>query len=526
MKKFLFIACLLICSATARAEEGQKIASKIENVTVFLNGAQVTRTSLVNIVPGNYALVFENLSPNINVPSIQVRAAGDFTILSVKHERNFLGESAKTKQTEELQTMQKSLKDKIALQTALLNINQEEANMLAKNQVGNGQTGGLDVVKLRAALDFQTLRLTEIKKKELVINNELEKLNEQLQKYDSQLDALQRSQLPSTSNIVVNISSKIALQANFTLSYAVGNAFWYPTYDIRAKNVNSPITIAYKANVSQRCGEDWKNVKLTLSTGDPSVSGVKPELNPYYLNLYTPRPLAGKSFSSQSLNEVVVVNEFRSTNPVAVNPTENQTNIEFKIQNPFSIPNDGKPYTVEIDQVTIPATYQYYVAPKLNTDVFLNARIIDWTKFNFLSGEASIFFEGTFVGKSVLDTHTASDTLQLSLGIDKSILVKRTLQKDLNEKQGLLGSSKKETRDWLISVKNRKTQPVNILVQDQVPVSQNTAIEVDAQETSGAEMDKVTGKLSWNLTLAPQEAKQLRVKYQVKYPKNQVVIVQ
>lgn len=529
MKKLLFIACLFICFQTSRADDGQKVASKVEKVTVFLNGAQVTRTSLVSIPAGTTTLVFDNLSPNLDVASMQVRAAGDFTILSVKHELNYLGEQTKNKQVEDLRQMQTVLRDKISLQNTLLNINQEEANMLAKNQVGNGQTAGLDIVKLRAALDFQTLRLTEIKKKDLAIRHELEALNNQLQKYDNQINDLTNTQNQASSNILVNVYSKTPLQSTFTISYVVGNARWYPTYDIRAKNVNSPVVIAYKANVSQQCGEDWKNIKLTLSTGDPSVSGTKPELNPYYLNIYTP-PTA-KDYSNSSLSEVVVsapqyAYGSRGTNRLAVNPTENQTNMEFNILNPFSVPGDGKQYAVEIDQVTTDATFQYYVAPKLSTDVFLTARITDWTKYNFLSGEANLFFEGTFIGKSVLDTRAANDTLSLSLGVDKNIVVKRVLQKDLNEKQGILGSSRKESRDWLITVRNRKTQPIKILVQDQVPVSQNTAIEVDTQEVSGAEMDKLTGILSWNLTVNPQAEKQLRIKYQVKYPKNQSIIVQ
>jgi uncharacterized protein (TIGR02231 family) len=331
----------------------------------------------------------------------------------------------------------------------------------------------------------------------------------------------------------VNVSSTAALQSTFTITYVVGQASWQPTYDIRAKNVSSPVVIAYKANVSQQCGEDWKDVKLTLSTGDPSVSGQKPDLRPYYLYVYNPQVMIG-GYASNSLNEVVVTSSDKkrradltgAASGVQVNTTENQTNMEFNIQNPFSIPNDGKQYSVEIDQVTTNATYQYYAAPKLSTDVFLTARITDWTKYNFLSGEANLFFEGTFIGKSRLDTRAANDTLSLSLGVDKNIVVKRLMQTQLADKQGIFGSSKKETRDWSISIKNRKTQAINLLIEDQVPVSQNAAIEVDTQDISGAEMDKATGKLSWTFTLEPQAVKQLRVKYTVKYPKNQSVLVQ
>lgn len=610
-KKLLFIACLIISFArVASADDTQKIISKVQKVTLFLNGAQVTRTSTVNITAGTSTLVFEDISPNIDVQSIQVRGAGDFTILSVKHEMNYLNLQQKQKQVEALQLQQKQLRDKLSLLGSLLVINQEEYNMLVKNQTITGQNANLDVLKLKQALDFQTTRLTENKKKEQTINNDIATVNVELQRYDRQIADIRKSKGVSdaTSNILVTVSAKAALQSQFTLTYLVNNASWYPTYDIRAKNVNSPITISYKANVTQQSGEEWKNVKLTLSTGNPTVSGGKPELTPYYLNYgmyyagqtgsltkvtghvtdqndrsalpgvtitvkgtsigtvtdaagnyslqipagnptlsYTyigyektenianvPVINIGLKPSANTLNEVVVLGYSSEnvsddtrykrslaaiqtingkvaglqTTPIEVQQTENQTNVEFNIANPYSVPSDGKQYLVEINEVNTDATYQYFVAPKLSTDVFLTARITDWNKYNFLSGEANLFFEGTFIGKSLIDTHATADTLNLSLGADKNIVVTRTLQKDLTEKQGF-GSNKKETRDWLITVKNRKNQPVNLLVEDQVPVSQNSAIEVDTQNISSAEMDKLSGKLSWNLRLKPLDEKQL-----------------
>ncbi|RYZ96973.1 MAG: mucoidy inhibitor MuiA family protein, partial [Sphingobacteriaceae bacterium] len=213
-----------------------------------------------------------------------------------------------------------------------------------------------------------------------------------------------------------------------------------------------------------------------------------------------------------------------STIPVGVQQQENQTNVEFNIENPYSVPSDGKQYVVEINNVDIEATYQYYTAPKISTDVFLTATVTDWNKYNFLSGEANIFFEGTFIGKSLIDTYATNDTLSLSLGTDKNIVVTRTLQKDMEKKA--FSSTKKEIRDWLITIKNRKNQPVSLLLEDQVPVSQNNAIEVETQETSGGKLDPATGKLSWSFILNSQQEKKIQLKYQVKYPKNQSVIVQ
>lgn len=624
-KKLLLIACLLTgLQIVVHADDPQKVVSQVQKVTLFLNGAQVTRTSTVSIPAGNSTLVFENISPNIDVQSIQVKGAGNFTILAVKHEMNYLKQQDKQKQVEALQGQQKLLKDKLALLNASLVINQEEYNMLVKNQTITGQNASLDVQKLKQALDFQTARLTENKKKEQTINDQVTDVGKQLRQYERQIADILKSKgnTDATSDILVTVSAKAPVLSAFTLTYLVNNASWYPTYDIRAKDVNSPIAISYKANVTQQSGEDWKNIKLTLSTGNPSVSGGKPELKPYFLNYnmyYADKqvsitkvsgkvtgandrqPLPGVTVkvkgtsigtvtnttgdfslqlpvgnpvlefsyvgyetqempvtspvmyaalqpSARQLNEVAVVGHSMATVqmkqelqgrvagvqirgksnlssiPVEVQQAENQTNIEFNIANPYTIPSDGKQYSVAINEVSTNATYQYYVAPKLSTDVFLTAQLTDWNKYNFLSGEANLFFEDTFIGKSLIDTHATGDTLNLSLGVDKNIVVTRTLQKDMTGRQAL-SSNRKDVRDWLITVKNRKSQPAALLVEDQIPVSQNSGIDVEPQEISGAKLDKETGKLSYSLAVSPQEEKKLRIKYQVKYPKNQGVIV-
>lgn len=616
IKHLFTTAFLLFIVNYAIAFNGQPVATKVSKVTVFLNSAQVTRSAIVNIQAGTSTLVFNNLSPDIDVQSLQVKSAGNFTILSVKHELDFLNNQTKEKRIEELELQKKTGQDKLDIQNNMLSIYQEESNMLLKNQNVAGQ-GSLDLVKLRAALDFQTAKLTEIKKKQQAVKNEIDGLNKELLKYNRQIAELKAGSSNATSNVLVTISSKAALQSVFTLNYVVKNAAWYPTYDIRTKNVNSPINITYKANVSQQCGEEWKNVKLTLSTGNPTVGGSKPELNPYFLNpgMYytatgnisrvTGRVLGddGESLpgaqirvkgtsigtvadangnysisipngpqvlvfnfvgfestqaqadrtninvtlkaSVNRLEEVVVVGYGSGesdkklkrelagavsgvqiqTIPVAVVKQEQQTNIEFAVNDPYTIPTDGKQYQVDINSVDINADYRYYTVPKLSTDVFLTATLTNWNQYSFLSGEANLFFEGTFIGKSLIDTRSTNDTLSLSLGADKNIVVTRTLQKDLKEKKNF-GSTIKESRNWLITVKNRKSQPVNILVEDQVPVSQNSAINVEVQELSGAKLDNTTGKLSWSFMLNSQQDKKMELKYQVSYPKNQSVIVE
>jgi uncharacterized protein (TIGR02231 family) len=537
-KKLLLAAVVVFIAMVAKADEGQMVTSKVQKVVVFLRGAQVTRTAMVNVSAGTTDLVFDNISPNIDPQSIQVHANGELTILSVKHEMNYLRNGdVKTRQLQELHAKQKSVKDRITTLNNMIAIYQAEEAVIAKNQFVRAENTTLDVVKLKQALDFQTERLTMLKQKEQDAGNQISTRYTEQQQYDNQIAEINNGQTTSTSNIIVTVSSKTALQSIFALSYLTGDASWFPSYDIRAKNVNSPLTIVYKANVLQHSGEDWKNVKLTLSTGLPSNNAVKPELMPYYLNAYRiDKAIQGKAAGvvsqekeddSKQLAEVVVTSGYgsRSAIPVSVETQEAQTSVEFNIENPYSVTNDGKPCQVEINQVNINATYQYYTAPKISTDVFLTAQVTDLNKYNLLSGDANVFFEGTYIGKSRIDMRAMSDTLNLSLGNDKGILVKRTLEKNLTQNQ-TFGSNKKETKSWLIEVKNRKNQKVNLLVEDQVPVSQNSAIEVEVQESGGVKPDALTGKVSWNFLLNSQEDKKTQLRYLVKYSKSQSVIVQ
>jgi uncharacterized protein (TIGR02231 family) len=547
LNRLLMAALILFLSAQAKADDNQKVSSKINKVTIFLNGGQVTRTATAGIKPGTTTLVFDHIAPDIDAQSIQVQGTGDFTILSVTPETNVAKEQTKQKLIDELMLQQKSIRDKIALQNDMMNIYLEEERLLKDQLTAKPDNSTVDIAKLKLALDFQTARLTEIKKNEMAVTRQVEELNTELQKINTQLTTAQSAGIKTSSNILVTVSATVSTVAQFTLSYRIYHTRWVPVYDIRAKDVKSPITIVYKAQVYQQTGEDWKDVKLTLSTGNPSVNASKPDLSPYYLNIA--QPVYDKRYKSENaLNEVVLgygeMNKALKGKisgvsvrgapgaaasvesiPMAVAQNENQTAVEFNISVPFSVAADGKQATVEMNQVELPAKYTYYVAPKINTNVFLTAQVTDWNKYNFLPGDINLFFEGTYIGKSYLDSHTANDTLNLSLGTDKNIVVTRTLQKNLTGKQGI-ASNKKETRDWLIEVKNRKSQAVNLLVEDQIPVSENTDIVVEAKELSGGKLDPKTGLIAWNFALAPLDNKKAALSYQVRFPKNQPVIVQ
>lgn len=211
--------------------------------------------------------------------------------------------------------------------------------------------------------------------------------------------------------------------------------------------------------------------------------------------------------------------------PIPFQKTENQTSVEFKIETPYTVKSDNKNYTVDMTIYQVPAFYQYFSIPKIEKDAFLLANITNWETYNLLEGEANVFFEETFIGKTLLDVRFASDTLQLSLGRDKNVSVSREKIKAHSSRQ-FIGTKKEEIRAWKTSVKNNKSQPINMIVLDQIPVSNLEEIEIELQNLSKGKHNPINGEVKWEFSLDPSKTKEMELKYSVKYPKSKVLTIE
>jgi uncharacterized protein (TIGR02231 family) len=196
--------------------------------------------------------------------------------------------------------------------------------------------------------------------------------------------------------------------------------------------------------------------------------------------------------------------------------------VSYDIDLPYTVLTGSRPQTVDIKDLSVPALYQYYVVPKLDKDAFLVAQIVDWEQYQLLSGEANLFFEGTYTGKTLLNTLTTDDTLRLSLGRDKNVVVTRTKLKDFS-KTKFLSDKRQTSRAFDIAIRNKRAQNLNIIVEDQIPISSNNAIEVTA-ETGDAEVDLNTGKLVWRLEVSANKERKVKFNYTVRYPKGETIL--
>ena len=197
---------------------------------------------------------------------------------------------------------------------------------------------------------------------------------------------------------------------------------------------------------------------------------------------------------------------------------------EFEVKHPLTILSNNKPVSAQLGRYELPTTYAYKGVPKIDKDAFLVADATGWGELNLVEGEAMVFYDNSYVGKTILSP-VESDTLHLSLGRDNGIQIERKLIKN-NSVHKVLSGNQTQQKDWEISVRNTRSEKVSIKVYDQVPVSQNSDITVTTEELSDGNFNKETGIVVWNLELNPCESRKLRLRYQVKYPKNRRLVIE
>lgn len=201
---------------------------------------------------------------------------------------------------------------------------------------------------------------------------------------------------------------------------------------------------------------------------------------------------------------------------------DNQLNVTYEIDLPYDVPTNGKEQVVSLKERTAPAIYKYFAAPVKDKDAYLLGCIADWGSLQLLPGEANIIFEGTYVGKTQINPASTSDTLNLTLGKDRRVVITREKLKDLSSVK-FLGGKKLQTLTYEITVKNNKKEDIQLQVKDLFPIPTDKEIEVELLEFSGADVDREKSFLTWNMELKPGESKKMRMSYSVRYPKDKVL---
>jgi uncharacterized protein (TIGR02231 family) len=508
------------------------VSSDITDVTVFLSRAQVTRTANVSVASGEQSFKITDLTQALDPNSIQVKGNENFTILSVKHQVNYLEDKSVSPEIKEKQDSLEELEFKVSMRRSLRNVYTEEKAMILANKEIKGKDGVLLAEDLQEISDFYRKRLTDIEYKLLDIQIEEKELNEDITRLRNHLNQLRSRRSVASSDILVTVLGNKSARTNMEVSYMVNNAGWHPVYDIRAEDVNNPVQLTYKGRVYQGTGNDWDDVMLTLSTGNPAVGGQAPELGKWYLYLQEVYDRKAKAANMYGRDKAPQADSydmegdsdmaFYASAADLTSVVQNTITTEFKIAAPYSIPSDNQYYEVETKRISLPASFEHFAIPKLDKDAFLLAQVTDWQQHNLLPGESNVYFKGTFVGNAFIDPAIAEDTLALSLGRDKSIVIKRDRIEDMCKTKSL-GSKKTTTKAYRITVHNTKSVAIDLVLEDQIPLTSTNEIEITVDEMSGAKYDAESGKLTWDMDLGAGKKREVVLKFTVKYPKKKVI---
>jgi uncharacterized protein (TIGR02231 family) len=533
MKKSLLLL-LFLSFGILMAQKPISTSATTKHATVYSAAAELTQTATVTVPSGTSEIVIRNIADYVNENTVQIGAPSTLTILSVQFVKNYKEETEEEKPN----PLHKKWNDSIAFYRNEINkisiektANQETIKLLDKKEVAGTTKPEITVSEFIKLVDYYKVKRNELGQAINTLNQKEAKIQEKISAINEKLQTkkVEPSKF-SQGSLVLQVMSSAAGTANLEINYLTNGASWQPFYDLRAENINNPINLMYKAKVTQNTGIDWKKVKLTLSSGNPNQSNVFPLLqqwllrfgNPLAYELYDNSNAMMNTISSGISQELKKEKAGRATVSNNTTITENQLNISFDIDIPYDILSNGKAHSVAMKEIKIPVDYRYYAAPRIEKDAFLLAEISDYSKFNLLPGEANIIFEGMYVGKTFINPNQTADTLRLTMGRDRKINITREKVADKSGTK-FLSSFKEQTFTYEITVKNNKKEAVELILKDQYPISTNDEITVDLLKSDNAKINKETGILTWDLKLAPNETKKIRISYKIKYPKDKVI---
>lgn len=543
MKIFCLIAFSFVSiSSFSQSEISKRFNPDIKSIVVYLDGAEITQSKSISLQAGRNNIIFDGLSPKINTRSIQVTATENVSILSVSSKNNFLLKAEEKPKIKQLRDSVDLISSRMTALSDEKDAFETEKNMLLKNQSIGGQEKGLAIAELKLASDFYRSKVLEINSRISEINKKTEEFSEIHLYLNNELAEFNAKANYERAEVIILLSCNAPVTSTIELRYLVSDAGWAPSYEIKAEELDKPIDLVYRAKVYNNTDIDWKNVKMKLSTADPTQSATQPKLEPWYLNYNTQwnfnydkanskiSGIPALEQQSQGYTQKMDVNSaylsdrnfFQKGEMKYEEIVVSEMSAEFDIKTEYSIPSDAKPYLVDVVEYKIPAIYRHFAVPKIDRDAFLLARIIDWEDLNLVEGPANIYFSGTYIGQSFIYTRSVSDTLDISLGRDKKVIVTRTKLKEFSSKK-LIGSSRKETYAFELVVKNNRKTIVDIEVLDQLPVSQDSEIEISPIEITKAEKNDLKGELKWNFRIEPDKTEKINLSYSVTHPKSKPV---
>ncbi len=556
MKKLIALLGCFLIAGSALSNDKDVIKSILNEVTVYSQGAQMKHMASYSIKSGITEVCIEGVSANIDIKSLQLKATGNVVIIDTKYTLFYPQPENNPNQGLPI----KIVKDMAAIKDSLevldfdlqelrdeIGIYQAAQRIISMNGAVKGTGKVNDSIQLlKQTVEYYTAKMNEINKKLLALEKKIKeksKLQERLQSRYADLENYQNQNYNTKKyepipRVVVTLSANEAATGKINFSYLVASAGWTPLYDIRSDSQTGKISLTYKAQVFQSSGMDWDNVKLNISTNNPFVNKTKPELNPWYIDYFARKEKlelnevairGARNIPQAAFNQGYFLNDKEVVEDEPAMEANQFTTVvhqliaaEFKIDLPYSIKSNNEKNLVLIKTSELNTTFKYYAVPKVDPGVYLVAQMTKLDELQLVPASANIFFDGSYIGETYIDPTSMDDTLNLSLGKDPNIVVKRTLLKQ-KSKDKIIQDKRERIFAYQFEIQNNKSSVIQVIIQDQLPMTTNADITIEVTEKGNAREIPGNGILEWEYKLKAGENRKWEFGYKVKHPKDQQI---
>jgi uncharacterized protein (TIGR02231 family) len=517
------------------------INAPIVAVTVYTDRARITRRGSHQLTPGVHHLVIGGLPTTIEEDS--VRASGHGTglkILGAEISTQFItippeAEIAELEaQIDGLREQDSALADSEA--TTLQQIEYiTKLRTTSSSELAKGIAYGRATIETSEALNSYLAREQETaqaRKRELA--KQRRELARQIEALQARLDQIQHGNHQERRSIVVSVEATQETSIDLEVIYVARGASWEPNYDIRLEQ--GDVVLTYLAQVRQHTGEDWPEVQLALSTARPAVNATIPELHPWYIDIVRPIPAAPPPMArSMPAPAPMMAADMTTTGggpgalmmakaEIAQAQVERRgAAVSYRIVRPTSVPSDGTPHRTTVTTLNLSAQLDHITAPKIAAEAYLRATITNTSSFVLLPGKANIFHGDEFVGRTYLDNIAPNEEFEAQLGIDDRVKVEHKLINRSVDKS-FIGSTRRTQMNYSITITNLLETNARVRVMDQIPVSRHESLKVKLLDATPKPTEQSDlNVLTWELTLKPQEKREIQFGFVVEQPRDQTV---
>jgi uncharacterized protein (TIGR02231 family) len=542
------MACLVSASAGAAALEARN--ARMTEVTVYPDRAEVVREATVEVPAGASTIEFKDVPFAADPSSLRVSAKGVETVLGAV----VIRERADTpKETPELVALRDEVKRlegelaKVASQDRVAADLREFLKSLrattAQRESENIGSGRVDPAGIAAVYDLLAKRLGDLGDDELARREQAVKLAKDLELARAKLAATPAAGSIRSRVAEAEIEARQAGTLTLRLAYLVAGASWAPAYRATLDPVTGEVALVSEGVVRQRTGEDWKGVALKLSTAAPALGVAPPEMASLLLrprtegvvggvvggvesDRFRELPVAGRYY--QNVLDLAPGAQDRMADRVPAAPLEAQVvhsayNVAFEVPGRSDVPADSGDHRVVLRQEDLTGTLTYRAAPALEPAAFLTSIVRAPAQYPLLSGTMRVLAGGAYLGVYSIPETPAGAELTVPFGRDNRVKIDRVRQPQDRSLEGLTGKTKQIAYEFRTSVENLRDQPVTMILEDRVPVSEDERIVVEMGK--GTTPDHTPSKtrpgvLLWKLTLAPREKKNVVLAYTVRHPKD------